>query len=175
MADKNSGHKLEPARVDLTEFYCLNKTRKEYRHGRGLRAQKSSFFRFRIRLVRPARQQKNNSRVKVAQSATWPISHRSWTVQEGGIEIFFLQDLLMGLALGAKTCPHRPQAFKKVNNGQVFPLGNKHFVFCFPSKRAECRYSTACLKKISRKYSKSDCVGPISSCILCPKSTPYLN
>ena len=37
------------------------------------------------------------------------------TVEEGDTASFFLQDL--GLALVAKTCPRRPQAFNKVNNG----------------------------------------------------------
>ena len=32
---------------------------------------------------------------------------------------FFVQDL--GLTLVARTCPRRPQAFKKVNNGHAFP------------------------------------------------------
>ena len=27
----------------------------------------------------------------------------------------------IGLAIAAKARPHRPQAFKKVNNGQAFP------------------------------------------------------
>ena len=32
---------------------------------------------------------------------------------------FFVNDL--ALALVAKTCPHRPQAFKRANNGEAFP------------------------------------------------------
>ena len=53
----------------------------------------------------------------------WP----PWTVEEGDVATFFVQDL--GLALAAKTCPHRPQAFKTVNNGQAFPWEEK---FDFP-------------------------------------------
>ena len=40
-------------------------------------------------------------------------------MEEGGIASFVVQDL--GLALVAKTCPHPPQAFKKVHNGKAFP------------------------------------------------------
>ena len=39
--------------------------------------------------------------------------------EEGVIAGFSLHGLR--LALGTKTCPHRPQAFKTVNNGQAFP------------------------------------------------------
>ena len=53
---------------------------------------------------------------------------------------FFVQDF--GMALSVKMCPNRPQAFKKVNNGQVFSLHRKLFFF---SERANFRYSKACL------------------------------
>ena len=55
---------------------------------------------------------------------------------------FFVQDL--GLALMAKTCSHRPQAFKKLNNGQAFPE-EKNSIFHFFSGRTDDRYSKACL------------------------------
>ena len=45
----------------------------------------------------------------------WP----PWTVEEGDVASFFVQDL--GLALVSKTCPHRPQAFKTVNIAEAFP------------------------------------------------------
>ena len=48
---------------------------------------------------------------------------------EGDITIFFVQGL--GLALAAKMCPHRPQAFKKVENGQAFPSEFFFFHFFF--------------------------------------------
>ena len=38
---------------------------------------------------------------------------------------FSVQDL--GLAAVAKTCPHRPQASKKANNGQAFLSENIGF------------------------------------------------
>ena len=31
----------------------------------------------------------------------------------------------------AKTCPHRPQTFEKVNNGQAFPQENIFFLHFF--------------------------------------------
>ena len=40
---------------------------------------------------------------------TWNSSGRGWLGQN------------LGLALVAKTCPHRPQAFSKVNHGQALP------------------------------------------------------
>ena len=40
---------------------------------------------------------------------------------------FFFQEL--GLALVAKTSPHRPQPIEKVKNGQAFPLEKLFFIF----------------------------------------------
>ena len=69
----------------------------------------------------------------------WP----PWTVVEGNVLVasFCVQGL--GLARVAKTCPRRPQAFKKVKNGQAFP--NEKKVPFFIAERAVCRYSKACL------------------------------
>ena len=47
----------------------------------------------------------------------WP----PWTVEELDIAAVFVQHLGLALLIVAKTCPHRPQSFKKVNNGQAFP------------------------------------------------------
>ena len=54
---------------------------------------------------------------------------------------FFVQGVLTGLALAAKTFPHRPQVFKKVDNGQALPQETAFFSFF--SERADCRYSKA--------------------------------
>ena len=43
-----------------------------------------------------------------------------WTVEEGDMASFVVQDL-RALAPAAKTCPHRPQVFKNVNNGLALP------------------------------------------------------
>ena len=59
-----------------------------------------------------------------------------------------VQDL--ELALVTKTCPHRPQALKKVKNDQAFP---EELFFHFFSERADCSYSKARLRNASRKYS----------------------
>ena len=50
-------------------------------------------------------------------------------MEEGDIATFFAQDV--GLALVVKTCPHRPQAFENVNNGQAFRWENHFFFFFF--------------------------------------------
>ena len=78
----------------------------------------------------------------------WP----PWTVGDGGMSSFFVQGLGLALLKVAKSCPHRPQAFKKVNNGQAFPQ-EKQF-FSFSTERAHCSYSKACLTKVSRIYLK---------------------
>ena len=56
---------------------------------------------------------------------------------------FLVDGLLIGLALVANTCPHRPKTFKKVNNGQAFPSENKKKKT--KPERVECPYSKACL------------------------------
>ena len=48
---------------------------------------------------------------------------------ERDIASFFVRDL--GLALVAETCPHRPQAFKKVTIGQALPWEENIFFFIF--------------------------------------------
>ena len=47
---------------------------------------------------------------------------------------FFFQD--QGVALVAKTCPHRPQAIEKTKNGQTFPL-EKIFFFYLWKRRLQ--------------------------------------
>ena len=51
---------------------------------------------------------------------------------------FFVQGL--GLALAAKSCLDRQQAFKKVNNDQTLPEETAIF-FSFFSERTDFRYS----------------------------------
>lgn len=41
------------------------------------------------------------------------------TLEEGNIASFFVR--VLGQALVPKACPHRPQTFKRVNIGKVFP------------------------------------------------------
>ena len=36
---------------------------------------------------------------------------------------------VVGLAIVAKTCPHRPQAIEKAKNGRAFPLEKLFFIF----------------------------------------------
>ena len=48
-------------------------------------------------------------------------------MEEGDISSFFVQGL--GLALVAKTCPHRPQAFKEANTCQAF--GRKTYIYIY--------------------------------------------
>ena len=58
---------------------------------------------------------------------------------------------MIGLALAAKTCPKRPQPFKKVNNGQAFPYEATLFSFF---DAVGSRYRKARLQKELCKYSK---------------------
>ena len=71
--------------------------------------------------------------------------------------IFFVQDLLIGLALAAKRSPI-DQSLKKVNNGQAFPQEETFFFYA-----AGARYPKARLQKNWRNIGRSDCVGPILS------------
>lgn len=63
-------------------------------------------------------------------NVTYIVSHwPSSTAEDGDTTDHFVQDL----ALAAKPCPHRPQAFIKVNNGQVLPYDKNLFVL-FPNE-----------------------------------------
>ena len=94
-------------------------------------------------------------------------------MEEGDIASFFVQDLLIGLTLVAKTCPHQPQAFKKVNNGQAFPQ-EENTLFSFLSKRVGSRYPKAPLLVFSATIPRVDCVGSIPSKKNAPKIDPAL-
>ena len=76
----------------------------------------------------------------------WP----PWTVEEGKVASFFVQDL--GRALVAATCPtdHRPS--KRSKMATRFRRG-KHVLSVF-SDQADCRHSKVCLCNVSGKYSK---------------------
>ena len=56
------------------------------------------------------------------------------TVVGGDTARFFAHDL--GLVLVAKKCPHRPKAFKTVDDSLA--IAKEHSFF---SERADCRYS----------------------------------
>ena len=72
--------------------------------------------------------------------------------EESDMATFFALDL--GLALVAKTCPYRPQAFKKVNNGQAFPYEENICFFIF-SWTSRLQVLQGMSQKNSRKYSKT--------------------
>ena len=72
--------------------------------------------------------------------------------EESDMSTFFALDL--GLALVAKTCPYRPQAFKKVNNGQAFPYEENICFFIF-SWTSRLQVLQGMSQKNSRKYSKT--------------------
>ena len=77
------------------------------------------------------------------------------------------QDL--GRALVSKTCPHRPQAFEKVNHGQAFPQENiSFFDFFFLNEPIACTLKHACTR-FRANVRRSDCVGPILCHIYRPK------
>ena len=60
--------------------------------------------------------------------------------------VLFVLDL--GLALAAKTSPHTPEYFKKVNNGQAFPWEDFFFNAAAPM------YPKARTQNVTRKYVK---------------------
>ena len=65
----------------------------------------------------------------------------------------FAQDL--GLALVAKTCSRRPQASKRVNSGQTFPLETSIVFFLFSnepiagSMRHACTFFTQIMEDLT--------------------------
>ena len=84
----------------------------------------------------------------------WP----PWTAEEGDIVSFLIEVLLMGLALEAKMCPHRPQSLKKVNNDRRFRK-KKPLIYLFILYAADFRYPKARLRILSRNYSKMTAYG----------------
>ena len=76
----------------------------------------------------------------------------------------------LGLALGAKMCPDQSQAFKEVNNSQAFTAGRKKndplFFLDEPLPGAPRHVCT----KFRANIRRTDCVGPIESPFLRPKS-----
>ena len=56
-----------------------------------------------------------------------------------------------GLALVAKTCPHRPKAIEKAKNGQAFPLEKKLIFHFFPKEATAGTPRDVC--NVSRKHS----------------------
>ena len=102
----------------------------------------------------------------------WP----PWTVEEDDKRsLFFIVQGVLGLALVAKTCPHRPQALKKVNNGHRRFRRNIYIYFCshffFDPSRCPPRHA---YKRFRAYIRRSGCVGAISKPHLSPTFDPIL-
>ena len=91
-------------------------------------------------------------------------------VEEGNVATFLVQ--YTGLALAAKTCPHRLQRFKKTKNGQAFSWEESIYISLFVYA-AGSRYPKARLENVSRKSKIRLRRANIKSC-LSPKVDPIL-
>ena len=92
-----------------------------------------------------------------AKKKKWP----PWPVEEGDMASFFVQDL--GLALVAKTCPHRPQAFETVHNGQAFLQRNSCFFSLFLMNEPIADTLRHAYKRLRAVIRRSDRIGPTLS------------
>ena len=86
----------------------------------------------------------------------WPL----WTVEEGGMTSFFVQDLLCRTGASGENVSPPTTALQKGKKWSGVSVGNN---LLFLPERVDCRYWKHACKKHHGIIRRSDCVRPISN------------